>query len=363
MQTASVKQVSQRPSYLKATTEEDNESLQPITGYENKPLVSVEKAVEPLIDIVPSIYERITEARKHCRNTGDGVTEDESIAIKLYTMSWPPLEECLYFALNTALCSSDRRKLEPWFLYLRLFFNGLLRLPLVSDTIYRGVKKHLGKDYEREKKIIWWRFSSCTQALHVLQEEQFLGKNGPRTMFIIKCQSGRDISKHSHFSSEKEVLLLPETEFIITGELIEGDLRVIEMQEIGSKPREIVMTLNEPSLPSKKQFSLDLKNPLPILESKYSAVPFKAKGTSIVSTLITPIEETQSSISIPQYRNSRLQETIADNRLSSELNLASMGLGDQDMRIVAEDAIRWTTVCNDFMRMKIHEFLFGCSSR
>ena len=283
------------------------------------PLVSVEKAVEPLIDILPSIYERILAAKEHYRNTRDGVTEDESIAIKLYTMSWQPLEECLYFALNRVLCSSDRRELKPWFLYLRLLFNGLLRLPLVSDTVYRGIKVHVDEDcISKRKKIVWWRFTSCTRGLDVLQQEHFLGKKGARTMFIIKCHSGRDISEHSYFPHEEEVLLLPETEFQIDKCLDQDDLHIISIREIQSKPRQVVLTLEEISFPGKKEFSLKVDKFLLVVEPKFLPVTCKVKAISEIASSVTPKGGTQSSISTSRYQNCRLEGTIADNRLNPE---------------------------------------------
>lgn len=355
--------ISQRPLYTIEPAETENEPLQSISGYENMPLVSVEKAVTPLIDILPSIYKRIESAKEHYRNTMDGVTEDESIAIKLYTMSWTPFEECLYFALNSVLCSSDRKKLKPWFLYLRLLFNGLLRLPTVSDTVYRGVKMHFDEDFISKKKIVWWRFSSCTQALDVLQQEHFLGKKGARTMFIIKCHSGRDISKHSYFPREEEVLLLPETEFRIDKHLDQDDLHIITIQEIHSKPRQVVLTLEEISPFGKKECSLNVENFLLVAEPQFSSVTTKVKDISQASLPVTPKGGAQSSISISQYQNCRLEGTISDNRLNPELNLTSMGLVDQDMKIVAENAIRTTTVCDHFIRVNICEFLFDYSRR
>lgn len=48
-----------------------------------------------------------------------------------------------------------------------------------------------------------------------------------------------------------------------------------------------------------------------------------------------------------------MEEIIADNRYSPELDLTLMGLIDQDMKIVADDAIRTTTVCNYILSTEI----------
>jgi hypothetical protein len=67
------------------------------------------------------------------------------------------------------------------------------------------------------------------------------------------------------------------------------------------------------------------------------------------SKLKTPKEKSKSSTINPsveshQYQNSVLEERIADNRYYSELDLKSMELTDQDMKIVASDAIQTITV-------------------
>jgi len=67
------------------------------------------------------------------------------------------------------------------------------------------------------------------------------------------------------------------------------------------------------------------------------------------STPKTPKEKSKSSTINPsveshQYQNSVLEERIADNRYYSELDLKSMELTDQDMKIVASDAIQTTTI-------------------
>jgi hypothetical protein len=67
------------------------------------------------------------------------------------------------------------------------------------------------------------------------------------------------------------------------------------------------------------------------------------------STPKTPKEKSKSSTINPsveshQYQNSVLEERIADNRYYSELDLKSMELTDQDMKIVASDAIQTITV-------------------
>jgi hypothetical protein len=62
-----------------------------------------------------------------------------------------------------------------------------------------------------------------------------------------------------------------------------------------------------------------------------------SRGKSNVPTL-------QSVVSSYAYQNSVVEKNIAENRYSPELILKSMNLTDQDMKIVAIDALRTTTV-------------------
>jgi hypothetical protein len=211
--------------------QEPLEFLLPISGFGEMPLVSLEEAVEKLVHLLPAIQSYAYIAKQRCKKPADGLSPDESASIMLYTMGWEPLNECLYVVLNATLRSTDRQKLKPWFLYLRLFVNALNRLPPLRETVYRGVKLDLSTEYTIGETIIWWGFSSCTTDVTVLQSELFLGMKGNRTMFTIKCDSARDIRKHSYFSAEDEMILLAATQFKVTGRLDQGDLRIIQLKE------------------------------------------------------------------------------------------------------------------------------------
>ncbi|CAF1409759.1 unnamed protein product [Rotaria sordida] len=208
------------------------EFIAPISGYEEMPLVPLEIAVEPLVSILPAIQSRAYIAKQRCENPADGLTQDESASIMLYTMSWKPLDKCLYFVLNDTLRSSDRQqKLEPWYLFLRLFLNALNRLPSLHKIAYRGVKLDLSKRYIKGKTIVWWGFSSCTTTVSILNSKSFLRTTGDRTIFTLQCQSARDIRKHSYFPTEDEVLLMAATQFKVVSCLNQGDLHIIQLEE------------------------------------------------------------------------------------------------------------------------------------
>ncbi len=212
--------------------EEHLEFITAITGYEDKPIVSINKAVEPLVPVVPWIINQTDIAKLRCENLASGLTQDEAASIMLYTMSWEPT--CLFTVLNATLRMKDRKKLIPWFSYMKLFFVALDRLPSsTSGTLFRGVKLDLSDKYEQGKTIVWWGCSSCTITEHILESEEFCGKTGKRTKFIIDCNSGKDIRNYSYYAHEDEVLILPATQFqVIQICQREPDLYEIHLKEV-----------------------------------------------------------------------------------------------------------------------------------
>jgi hypothetical protein len=158
---------------------------------------------------------------------------DEAASIALYSMEWEPQDECLYYVLNQTLRNENRQKLRPWFLFLKLILTALTHLPSMARTVYRGIKQEMRKEYPEGKTFVWWGFSSCTSKLNVLQNEQFLGKTGPRTFFTIECDSGKDIRKYSSIQNEHEILLLAARQFRVEGCLCQGkDFYMIQLKEI-----------------------------------------------------------------------------------------------------------------------------------
>jgi hypothetical protein len=209
--------------------------LMPIQGYEEKPLVSLEEAVEPITSIVPDVKRMAWVAKKKCEGISDNkLSLDESAALMLYTMEWEPHEECFYVVLNATLRAADRKKLIPWFLFLKLVLTALARLPPSNPSVvYRGIKRDMRKDYSKGKTVIWWGFSSCTSTLDVLENDQFLGSRGARTFFTIECTNGKDIQKYSSIPSENEIILPPARQFQVVASLKQsGDLNMVQLKEI-----------------------------------------------------------------------------------------------------------------------------------
>ncbi|CAF4958711.1 unnamed protein product, partial [Rotaria sp. Silwood1] len=213
--------------------EEPNRMMLPIEGYAQQPLVSLEKAIAPLIFIVPDIERKTWLAIENSKTPADGLTSGESASIILYSMEWSKKEESLYYILNSTLRKEKRDLLQPWFLYLKLMLTGLGKLPsIIGRTFFRGVKGDFSKNYQQGNKIVWWGFSSCTSTINVLEQEEILGKTGVRTLFAIESKSAKDIRHHSIYPDENEILFLPATQFEVIGQYQPSkNVFIIQLQE------------------------------------------------------------------------------------------------------------------------------------
>jgi hypothetical protein len=224
--------------YLSGIADEPKQLLHPIQGYALEPLLPLEDACQPIVTIVPNLPSHIWIAKENCKQPSDGLTQDESAAIHLYTMEWDAnvhdTRESLYSHLNRTLKQKDRTKLRPWFRYLKLFLTALAKIPpMPRQTIWRGVRKDFTQDYPKDSQVIWWGFSSCTKSLDVLESQLYLGHTDTRTLFSIETFNARSIRAHSHFKTEDEILLLPGTYLEVKSQLkSSADLNIIHLKQI-----------------------------------------------------------------------------------------------------------------------------------
>jgi hypothetical protein len=71
-----------------------------------------------------------------------------------------------------------------------------------------------------------------TEHGQVLENDQFLGKSGPRTLFAIECESAVDITRYANFG-EAEVLLFPATTIqIVSVADLGGGLTLVTAVEV-----------------------------------------------------------------------------------------------------------------------------------
>ena len=172
----------------------------PILGYEDSPVLTLEEAVEDLVSILPDVrnYAAIAKKKYHHSNL---LTRDGSAAIYLYTV--PGI---LFFeSLNAALRSENRRVLEPWFAFLKLFIDALKELPAKKTIVWRGVRYDATLKFVDNDLYTWWGISSCS--LNINSVEKYVGESG--TLFHIETIDGKDISKFSAVPDEHEVALMP----------------------------------------------------------------------------------------------------------------------------------------------------------
>ncbi|CAF3699052.1 unnamed protein product [Rotaria sp. Silwood1] len=208
--------------------------LSPIKGYQDKPLVTLPEAIEPVAGFFNEIEDNVFVALHNCQNPADGLDQQESASIHLYTMQFSG-GPSLYLLLNKSLRAENREELQPWFSYLKLFLTALHKLPSRSGTVWRGIRDvDLSSKYKKDTKFAWWGVNSCTVDIEVLESEQFLGKHGKRTLFSIECINGKSVAAHSYLkNTEKEIILMPGSYFEVIGQLNPAhELHIIQLREI-----------------------------------------------------------------------------------------------------------------------------------
>ena len=199
-------------------------NLSPIDGYENQEIMPLENAVEKLVPFVKDISKYVDTARQKCNRTSGLLTWDESAAIYLYTM---PIK--FFSSLNKSLRAKDRSALKPWFAFLKLFMNGLQKLPSSQIKVWRGVAGDIGTFPNENEDTIWWSVNSSSIVLNVVQ--MFLSETS--TLFAIDAIHGKNISEYSSFPEEQEVLLMPGTRVRVKSKSthLKGSFFIIHLEE------------------------------------------------------------------------------------------------------------------------------------
>ena len=233
-------QIAQLTSPYKNAGQQDNS----IAEYVKEPLLPLVEACFPLNNIIFDLSNYVQLALNETpQHPPDGLTFDESAAIRLYTMEWDEPHTSLYSMLNHNLKKSNRQALGPYNKYLKLLLTALIKLPCAPmQTVWRGVTKDLSQEFPDRTRVTWWSFSSCTTSLPVLENNIYLGNAGERTLFSVEAMNGRIIRAHSHFDFEDEILLLPGTYMEVQSKLSPASgLHIIHLKQI--KPMETLLEL------------------------------------------------------------------------------------------------------------------------
>ena len=144
------------------------------------------------------------------------LTVDEAAAIHLYT------GHRVCYDTNTKL--QDLKKHDAIEPFARLLNSALANLDDAPPcTVYRGVGVDFtnltswNSHFKKDNIIRWWAFTSTSRTSNMALKLASSRKNpdnpkeGPtsthRTLFIIRCRTGKDIKKLSRFRHEDEVLI------------------------------------------------------------------------------------------------------------------------------------------------------------
>jgi hypothetical protein len=289
----------------------------PISIPDQKSTISLEETLVPLLDFLPNVARYVCIAKEKCANPADGLTQDESASIILYSMDWQPIEQCLQYVLNSTLRSEDRQQIKPWFLYLTLLVKALSHLPSISVTVYRQVEFDLIDKYPLGNIFIWWSFSLCSLSVDIFQSNENLNKTNPRIIFTIECHSGKDIRKHSYYPNEDQILLMAASEFTVISSLTNNDNQhIIHLKETQSN-----------------NFLLQLIN--------VSNRPEILSAHLLLNISDRNIQSRSRVETIEKYinRTLKLQNKIGKYPLYSSIDLTQENLDDQDISLIVQHAI------------------------
>ena len=190
---------------------------------------------------VPEMLHVITESVKKSRDclarykpTLDVPSPDEALAIVAYTFDLRPGfmsddetgEGCdnFYYQLNIILRKRSTMAphtmvlLRPYMYYMS---TGLKRLPKQSGVIgYRGIPSAcvdlVREKYESGTVVHWSGFTSVSKSLGVAR--QFAGPEG--VIFRVQIHDGRCVKDFSFLPNEDEILLSPNSKFVVTASLV-----------------------------------------------------------------------------------------------------------------------------------------------
>lgn len=208
----------------------DSNRDSPIEGFELEALVGFMDAVKPLKSLVSEFESIAQDCFDACKEPKDGLTQDESAAIKFYTKDASSREISPYYLLNQYMREKNRAVLRYWHPYLRLFMHALHKLPSQDTIVYRGMHRNYGDAFPLGESYCW-QFMSCTTNFSTLAD--FLGTGGNGTFFGIKCYSGKKIANHSAMPDENEVLLMPGVHLRVMAHLQQTTgLIMIQIEEI-----------------------------------------------------------------------------------------------------------------------------------
>jgi hypothetical protein len=193
-------------------------NLSPVCGYHDLKLVSLEEALQPIELQINDLPRYIKTAKKYCHRPSEhGLTHDESASIYIYTMEWD--ETSLYRLLNQALRNPDRKKVQVWFSYLKLFDSAMDKIPTVKEVVWRGIALDIGKSFVKNQRLTWWTVNSCSSSVGVIKH--FFGNTNNYTLFMIEAVNGKNVSNYTAYEDENEIILPIGAQFRVKSDPLE----------------------------------------------------------------------------------------------------------------------------------------------
>ena len=207
------------------------DTLSPIDGILDLPLPKTLKEAASRISnewaIAAAVAKGSEMASRSAGNPKKKMDQELYASILLYT------GDSIYSQLNAALRSGDRKAIQKYNRYLRLFLEAMSCMEQKKRTLWRGISVDLFNEYEVGKVITWWSVSSCTSEQSVAR--RFMsGCGGGCTLLTIECKTAMDVSALSHHSNEAESLLAPGTQLeILSRKRRCGIITEIHAREVG----------------------------------------------------------------------------------------------------------------------------------
>jgi len=186
-----------------------SENMKEIAKKEDIPLEIVEQKCHSLLLQKPNPYQ---------------LTDDEILAILYYSADLGTgldSKKNIYYILNQRLRQGQYKLWENFLFHLQ---NGLSKIPSSQNVVYRGVPdKDLLTNYHQAREIQWSGYTSTTLKREIAY---WFANRNPTTVgaiMIININNGKSICDYSCIRTEHEILLSPNSKFVVDRALYEEE--------------------------------------------------------------------------------------------------------------------------------------------
>lgn len=160
------------------------------------------KHLESCLEHLPGHYPRLSD--------------DTGLAVMSYTVDLKPAAS-MFDHLNKALQTRNPSTLDILLPFLYYFIGGLTSLPVVQGIVYRGlpaaVLDIVTSNYALGTKIHWSGFTSTSTDISVAKR---FARGAGGIIICVTTQTGRELGLYSAFRGEREVVLSPNSKFVVS---------------------------------------------------------------------------------------------------------------------------------------------------